>query len=90
MAPARPNPNLLRRSARERTSVTPHTVATPGSDGGGLMKHHTEVDDVYPVGETRTLARGARTRNGDDSAEPPNRFVLHLSSIDESSEHEVH
>ena len=35
-------------------------------------------------------ARGARTHGGGDSAEPPNRFVLHLRSIDESSEHEVH
>ena len=53
------------------------------------MKHHTEVDDVYPVGETRTPARDARTHDGDGSVEPPNRFVLHLSSIDESSEHEA-
>ena len=73
MPPALPNPNPLRRSARECTSVTPHNAATPGSDGGGLIKHHTEVDDVYPVGEIRTLARGARTRNGDDSAEPPSQ-----------------
>ena len=70
--------------------MTSHNAANPGSDGGGLMKHHTEVDDAYPAGETRTLTRGARTRNGDNSVEPPNRFVLYLSSIDESSEHEVH
>ena len=70
--------------------MVPHNAANPGSDGGGLMKRHTEVDDAYPVGETRTTTRAARTRNGDDSVEPSNRFVLHLSSIDESSEHEVH
>ena len=70
--------------------MTPHDVANLGSDGAGLQRHHAEVGYVYPVGETRTPARGARTHNGDNSAGPPNRFVLHLSSIDESSEHEVH
>ena len=56
MPPALPNPNPLRRSTRERTSVTPHNATKSGSDGGGLMKHHTEVGDVYSVGETRTQA----------------------------------
>ena len=41
MPPAQPNPSPLRRSTRERTSVVPHNATKPGSDGGGLMKHHT-------------------------------------------------
>ena len=70
--------------------VASHNVADLVSDDAGLQRHHTEVDDAYPVGETRTPARGARTHDGDDPAEPPNRCVLHFSSIDESSKHEVH
>ena len=90
MPPALPDSNPPRRSALERSSVTPHNVASLGGDGAGLQRHHTQVDDVCPVGETRVPARGAHTYDGDGPAEPPNRCVLHLSSIDEFPENEVH
>jgi hypothetical protein len=60
------------------TPVAPqptHSVASRDSDGAGFKRHHTEVDNIYPVGETCVHARCAHTHNGNDLAEPPNGSV---------------